>query len=128
MSFEESLSLMYPLRMPFSISTVSRVGVPSSSIDSEPRRSGSDPSSTMVIPRAATCSPMRPEKADVPLRLKSPSSPWPIASCNRIPGQPGPSSTVISPAGAATDSRLTSACASASSIARFHVAGSITRS
>ena len=29
---------------------------------------------------------MRPVKADVPLRLKSPSSPWPIASCSRIAG------------------------------------------
>ena len=56
----------------------------------------------------------------MPLRLKSPSSPWPIASCSRTPGQPGPSTTCISPAGAATDSRLVSACASAMSIARFH--------
>ena len=35
-----------------------------------------------------------PEKAEVCLRLKSPSSPWPTASCSRMPGQPGPSTTV----------------------------------
>ena len=40
------------------------------------------------------------EGAMVFLRLKSPSSPWPMASCSRMPGQPGPSTTVISPAGA----------------------------
>ena len=56
----------------------------------------------------------------MPLRLKSPSRPWPTASWSNTPGQPGPSTTVISPAGAATDSRFTSACASAMSIARFH--------
>ena len=33
---------------------------------------------------------MRPAKAEVPLRLKSPSRPCPIASCRRMPGQPGP--------------------------------------
>ena len=58
------------------------------------------PSSSTVTPLAATRSPMRPEKALEPLRLKSPSSPWPMASCSRMPGQPGPSTTVISPAGA----------------------------
>ena len=36
---------------------------------------------------------MRPLKALEPLRLKSPSSPWPIASCSSTPGQPGPSTT-----------------------------------
>ena len=35
----------------------------------------------------------------MPLRLKSPSRPWPIASWSSTPGQPGPSTTVISPAG-----------------------------
>ena len=33
------------------------------------------------------------------MRLKSPSSPWPIASCSRMPGQPGPSTTSITPGG-----------------------------
>jgi hypothetical protein len=51
------------------------------------------PSSTTVTPSAATRSPIRPEKAEVFLRLKSPSSPWPIASWSRIPGQPGPRTT-----------------------------------
>ncbi len=37
-------------------------------------------------------------------------------------GPAGPSSTVISPAGASTERRLTSACFSASSIARCQVA------
>lgn len=31
---------------------------------------------------------VRPAKVLVPLRLKSPSSPWPTASCNNTPGQP----------------------------------------
>ncbi len=95
--------------MPSSISTVRRVGLPSSSMLSEPRRPGSVPSSTTVTPRAATRSPMRPEKAELPLRLKSPSRPWPMASCSRMPGQPGPSTTVMLPAGAGFDSRFTSA-------------------
>ena len=55
---------------------------------SEPRRSGMVPSSTTVTPLAATCCPMRPENAELPLRLKSPSRPWPIASCSRMPSQP----------------------------------------
>ena len=75
----------------------------------DPRRLGMVPSSTMVMPLAATLSPMRPEKALVFLRLKSPSRPWPTASCSITPGQPEPSTTSISPAGAGTDSRLTSA-------------------
>ena len=57
----------------------------------------------------ATRSPIRSVNADVPLRLKSPSSPWPIASCNRIPGQPEPSTTVMLPAGEGTASMLTAA-------------------
>src|SRR5215469_7936330 len=68
--------------MPSSISTVRPVGVPSSSIESEPRREDIVPSSTTVTPLAATCWPIRPAKADVFLRLKSPSSPWPTASCS----------------------------------------------
>ena len=47
---------------------------------------------------------MRPLNAETPLRLKSASRPWPTASCSRMPGQPGPSTTVISPAGASTAS------------------------
>jgi hypothetical protein len=54
---------------------VQLVGVPSSSTLSEPRREPSVPSSTTVHSGAATCSPMRPENAEVPLRLKSPSRP-----------------------------------------------------
>ena len=93
-------SCMKPLRMPSSISTVYCEGVPSSSMVSEPRRSAMVPSSTTVTPGAATRCPIRPANAEVFLRLKSPSRPWPIASCSRMPGQPGPSTTVISPAGA----------------------------
>src|SRR5712675_1897164 len=74
--------------LPSSISTVRLVGVPSSSIDSEPRREAMVPSSTTVTPFAATCWPISPAKADVFLRLKSPSSPWPTASCSMTPGQP----------------------------------------
>ena len=85
--------------MPFSISTVRPVGVPSSSTLSEPRRLAMVPSSTTVQSSDATRLPMRSENADVPLRLKSPSRPWPIASCSRMPGQPGPSTTVIVPGG-----------------------------
>src|SRR5579875_3462379 len=86
--------------MPSSISTVQCEGVPSSSTLSEPRRSGRVPSSTTVTPGAATRCPIRPEKAEVFLRLKSPSRPCPTASCSITPGQPGPSTTRISPAGA----------------------------
>ena len=73
---------------------------------SEPRRSGIVPSSTTVTPGEATRWPMSPAKAEVFLRLKSPSSPWPTASCSITPGQPGPSTTVISPAGAGTESKV----------------------
>src|SRR5438874_1266204 len=74
-------------------------------MDKEPRREAMVPSSTTVTPLAATCRPMRPANAEVCLRLKSPSSPWPTASCSITPGQPAPSTTSISPAGAGTDSR-----------------------
>ena len=60
------------------------------------------PLSTTVTFGLATGRPIKPVNADVPLRLKSASSPCPTASCSRIPGQPGPSTTSISPAGAAT--------------------------
>ena len=109
--------------MPSSISTLQALGVPSSSMVSDPRRSSSVPSSTTVTPGAATRCPIRPANAEVCLRLKSPSRPWPIASWSSTPGQPGPSTTVISPAGAATDSRLTSAWRSASSTIDCHLAG-----
>ena len=49
-----------------------------------------EPSSTTVTPGAATRSPIRPEKAEVPLRLKSPSRPWPIASWSKHSGPAGP--------------------------------------
>ena len=62
-----------------------------------------------VTPLAATRWPMRPLNALEPLRLKSPSSPWPTASCSRMPGQPAPSTTVISPPGRA-GFRLVRAC------------------
>ena len=58
---------------------------------------------------------IRPENAEVPLRLKSPSSPCPTASCSSTPGHPGPSTTVMLPAGASVASRLTSAWRTASS-------------
>src|SRR5947207_3213640 len=95
--------------MPSSMSTVRCVGLPSSSMLSEPRRSGIVPSSTTVTPGAATRCPIRFENADVSLRLKSPSSPCPIASCSRIPGHPGPRTTVIVPAGAVERSRVAAA-------------------
>ena len=101
--------------MPSSISTLRWLAWPSSSTLSEPRRSAMVPSSSTVTPLAATRWPMRPLKALEPLRLKSPSKPWPTASWNSTPGQPGPSTTVISPAGAGRDSRLTSAALTASS-------------
>ena len=85
--------------MPFSIKTFCCVGVPSSSTLSDPRRLPMVPSSITVHSGLATCCPMRPLKAETPLRLKSASSPCPTASCNRMPGHPGPSTTVISPAG-----------------------------
>src|SRR5262249_28826582 len=96
--------------MPSWISTVRLVGVPSSSIESEPRRCARVPSSTTVTPLEATRWPIRPAKAEVFLRLKSPSNPWPTASCNMMPGQPGARTTSISPAGAGVASRLISAC------------------
>src|SRR6266853_1580401 len=107
------LSCMYPRSTPSSISMLRWVGLPSSSIEREPRRPGMVPSSTTVTPRAATFFPIFPAKAEEPLRLKSPSRPWPIASCRRMPGQPGPSTTVMVPAGAGRDSRLTSAWSTA---------------
>src|SRR5213596_1547331 len=64
------------------MSTLRCVGLPSSSTVSEPRRPGSVPSSITVTPRAATRWPSRPANAELPLRLKSPSSPWPTASCS----------------------------------------------
>src|SRR5216684_245687 len=88
--------------MPSSMRTVYPEGVPSSSMVKDPRRSGKVPSSTTVTPLDATRSPMSPENAEVFLRLKSPSSPCPTASCSMTPGQPDPSTTVIAPAGAGT--------------------------
>ena len=85
--------------MPSSISVVHWVTVPSSSMFSDPRRPARVPSSTMVTPGAATRWPMRPEYTEVPLRLKSPSRPWPTASCSSTPGQPGPSTTGIDAGG-----------------------------
>ena len=84
------------------MSVVQLVGVPSSSIFSEPRRNGRVPSSTIVQTSDATRFPIKFEKADVFFRLKSASSPWPIASCNRIPGHPPAKTTGMTPAGAST--------------------------
>ena len=94
--------------------------MPSSSIVIEPRLSVIVPSSRTVTPGDATLSPSNPANAEVSLRLKSPSRPWPTASCSRIPGHPGPRATSITPAGAFSASRLTSAIRSASRAAAFH--------
>ena len=96
------------------MSTVRCPGVPSSSRVREPRRFGRVASSMTVQAAEATRSPMRPENAEVPLRLKSPSKPWPTASCSNTPGQPGPSTTGMEPAGASTASRLARAWRTAS--------------
>ena len=89
----------------------------------DPRRSAMVPSSITVTPLAATCSPTLPLNTDVPLRLKSPSRPWPTASCSITPGQPAPSTTSISPAGVGTDSRLSTAMRRASSTWLCHASG-----
>ena len=60
-------------------------------LESEPRFDEMVPSSTTVTPLAATCWPINPENAEVCLRLKSPSSPWPIASCSTYPRRGRPS-------------------------------------
>ena len=52
---------------------------------------------TAAMPPACRC---RSLNAETFLRLKSPSRPWPMASCSSTPGQPGPTTTVIVPAGA----------------------------
>src|SRR5437588_431412 len=111
---DESLSLKYPFRIPFSMSTVSCVGSPSSSTLSDPRRQGMVPLSTTVHFSLATRLPTSPANADVFLRLKSASSPCPTASCKSTPGHPGPSTTSISPAGASRASSCSSACRAAS--------------
>ena len=90
------------------------VGVPSSSIDKEPLQSNSVPSSTTVHKGEATFSPTRPEKVELPFRLKSPSRPCPTASCKRTPGHPGPSTTCILPAGAGFALKFTPAIRTAS--------------
>ena len=72
------------------------------------------PSSTTVHSSEATFCPTLPLNADAPLRLKSPSRPWPTASCKSTPGQPFPNTTSIVPAGASIASRLTLAWRTAS--------------
>ena len=67
---EESLSLRYPFRIPFSIRTVFCVGWPSSSTLSEPRRQGMVPLSTTVHFSLATRLPMRPANAEVCLAIE----------------------------------------------------------
>ena len=83
-------SCIRPTRRPFSISTLRCVGVPSSSMVSEPRRSAKVPSSTTVTPGEAIISPISLVNIEVFLRWKSPSSPWPTASCHSTPDQPEP--------------------------------------
>ena len=100
--------------MPFSIRTFSCVGAPSSSTLSDPRRLRMVPSSITVHSGLATCWPIRSLNAETFLRLKSASRPCPTASCSRTPGHPGPSTTVISPAGAGAASNCTMACRTAS--------------
>ena len=90
-------------------------GVPSSSNVIDPRRSFKVPSSKTVTPFAAICLFIRLEKADVPFLLKSPSKPCPIASCSKMPGQPGPKTISITPAGAGTACKFTKAIRRASS-------------
>ena len=109
-------SCIMPTMMPSSIRTFLWVGVPSSSMESEPRRPAIEPSSTTVTPGAATRWPILPEKTEEPFLWKSPSNPWPTASCSSTPGQPAPSTTSISPAGQSMASRLTRAMRMASSI------------
>ena len=58
------------------------------------------PSSKIVTSSLATRSPTRPLYNDVPLRLKSASSPCPTASCSSTPPPPAPMTTGNSPAGA----------------------------
>ena len=91
------------------------VGVPSSSTLIDPLLESIVPSSTIVTESCAIFSPIKFEKAEVFFLLKSPSKPWPIASCRRIPGKPGPRTTSISPTGESTDWRLISAWAKAPS-------------
>ena len=60
----------------------------------------------MVHTSEATRLPIKFEKAEVFLRLKSASSPWPIASCNKMPGQPPARTMGITPAGASMALKL----------------------
>ena len=53
--------------------------------------------------------------------LKSPSNPCPMASCNNMPGHPGPSTTICSPAGASIASSIISACFRAFLTSFFHL-------
>ena len=55
-----------------------------------------------------------PANSDVLLRMKSASSPWPTASCSRMPLQPGASTTVCGPACASTAPSVAIACRAAS--------------
>ena len=66
--------------VPSSTSTVRWLSWPSSSTLMAPRALGLVPSSTMVTKGAATGLPILSEKMETPLRLKSASIPWPMAS------------------------------------------------
>ena len=69
----------------------------------------------MVQSSEQTLLPTLPEKVEEPLRLKSPSNPWPTASCSNTPGQPAPNTTGKAPAGASTATKFTNAKRTASS-------------
>ena len=97
--------------------------MPSSSIVIEPLRFGIVPSSKTVTPGAAIILPIKSLNALVFFLLKSASRPCPIASCNKIPGQPGPKTKSITPAGAGFAWRLTLAILSASEAAFCQTSG-----
>ncbi len=109
--------------MPFSTSIVLPTGFPSSSTLMAPRAAASVPSSTMLTNLFATGLPIRSEKMEIPLRLKSASMPWPIASCRRIPDAPAPRTTGISPAGGVTASKRTTVRETASLTIRSSLSG-----
>jgi len=75
--------------MPSSISTFCWVGAFIVDIERTTAIS-SVPSSTNGNTARRHALPMRPENTLEPLRMKSPSSPWPLLRAGRMPGQPAP--------------------------------------
>ena len=108
------MSCIYFTRIPSSINKFFDVGMPSSSIVKEPLLSIIVPSSNTFTPLEATLSPILFEYIYVPFLLKSPSNPWPTASCSITPGQPEPRTTGNSPAGAGWASKFKTASLNAS--------------